>query len=91
MDQIPSPDMLAIQRHLADASVIADIESTCDRILIAGTYWWDTRVMLDPREQCDDMLEMNRQALRYAQWRGLITPDPDAPHLVRIHPPKGTP
>jgi|GEM_PF-3387980 len=76
-----------LAHEIADRAVVADIETECICVSDeAGRGWWDTRVMLDPREMPDDCIEMSRQALDYATHRGLITRHPDAPHLVRINP-----
>jgi hypothetical protein len=80
-------DVDIVAHRLAEAYVVSDIESACTRTPDEQRrWWWDTRVMLDPREQPDDVLEMNRQALDYAAERGLITRHPDKPHMVRITP-----
>ena len=74
---------------LADRACIADIE--CNAVLGAtsepGT-WYDTSPMLDRNEQPDDAIEMNLQALAYAELRRLFDRHPTQPHLVRIREPK---
>lgn len=82
-----TPIQLAELAHqLADRACICDIE--CDAWQtddeMGGPHWYDTRPMLDPRETCDDSIEMARQALQYAHERGLISPHPIHSHLVRI-------
>ena len=77
-------DIDAHGHKLAGMYVIAEIETACDRVKRNGESWWDTRVMLDPRELPDDFVEMNRQSLQYAYLRGLIAWHPDEPRLVRI-------
>jgi hypothetical protein len=81
-------DIDAHGHKLAGMYVIAEIETASDPIKRNGVSWWDTRVMLDPRELPDDFVEMNRQSLQYAYLRGLIAWHPDEPHLVRIIPQK---
>lgn len=81
-----TPIQLAELAHqLADRACISDIEvhahAQTDDL---GRKWYDTRPLLDPREQCDDFIEMNLQALAYAHERGLISPHPVNTHLVRI-------
>lgn len=70
--------------QIADRAVIADIE--CDGVSeqLDGRRWYDTRPMLDPREQPADNVEMARQAIDYALGRGLAVRHPDHPHLLRI-------
>jgi len=71
--------------QIADRAVVADIESECVAVADdTGRGWWDTRVMLDPREMPDDFIEMARQAIEYAHQRGLIRSHPQHAHLVRI-------
>lgn len=81
-----TPIQLAELAHqLADRACISDIEvhahAQTDDL---GRKWYDTRPLLDPREQPDDFIEMNLQALAYAHERGLISPHPVNTHLVRI-------
>lgn len=75
-----------LAHQIADRACIADIESECTAIDIDGRGWWDSRCMTDPRELPDDFVEMARQALAYAEWRGLFTRHPAHPHLLRINP-----
>ena len=75
-----------LQQRIADAAVIADIETACVRTGPAAHRLWDTRPMLDPREHCPESIDMAELALLYAELRGLITIDTLHPHLVRINP-----
>lgn len=78
-------DIDALAQRLAAAACIADIETgAVPQTDKQGRCWYDMRPMLDPREVCDDTLEMNRQSLDYALGRGLISAHPLLPHLVRI-------
>jgi hypothetical protein len=82
MNPIQAADMA---HRIADRAVVADIESEAVPHTDAqGLIWSDTSCMLDPREMCDDFVEMNTQALDYAQQRGLITRHPKFGHLVLI-------
>lgn len=77
--------LAALAHTLADRAVVSDIE--CEAIAetdAQGRKWYDTRPMLDPREQPDDTIEMMLQALDYAHQRGLISAHPQHAHLVRI-------
>lgn len=74
-----------LAHQLADRAVVTDIES--DGIAQTdehGRKWYDTRPMLDEREMPADFVEMNRQALEYAQQRGLVIPHPQHSYLVRV-------
>jgi hypothetical protein len=74
-----------LAHQIADRAVISDIETEAvGQLDEQQRRWYDTRPMLDPREMCDDMVEMNTQALAYAHERGLISPHPQHAHLVRI-------
>ena len=72
--------------RIADAAVLADVESGAVPVHIDGARWHDTRPMLDPREHCDDVLEMTRLALGYAIARGLVERHAAQGHLVRVRP-----
>jgi hypothetical protein len=80
-----TPLQLAELAHqLADRACIVDIELHACVYDEQRRKWYDTRPMLDPNEQPDDFIDMNRQALAYAHERGLISPHPVHTHLVRI-------
>lgn len=81
-----TPIQLADLAHqLADRACIADIETQAQRCpRVGAVQWYDVRNMLDPREQPDDFVEMARQALAYAEARGIILRNSSDPHLVRI-------
>ena len=83
-----SPERLAhLAHYLADAWVVSDIETNAVAELDAlGRRWYDTRTMLDPREFAPEVLDMHLVRLQYALTRGLVTPHPDVPHMVRITP-----
>jgi hypothetical protein len=72
---------------IADISTVADIESECVASREPGSAhrWYDTRPMVDPREHCNEFIEMAEQVLAYARMRGLIVQHPERTHLVRIH------
>jgi hypothetical protein len=75
-----------LAHQIADRACIADIETEAVPTCVDGMGWLDVRCMLDRREMCDQAVEMNTQALSYAQWRGLFVCHPDHPYLVRIKP-----
>lgn len=77
--------LAALAHKLADRAVVSDIETEAITVTDEhGRRWYDTRPMLDPREMPDDFVEMIRQALVYAQQRGLTSAHPTQAHLVRI-------
>ncbi|MEY8688351.1 MAG: hypothetical protein AB9M53_00545 [Leptothrix sp. (in: b-proteobacteria)] len=77
-----------IVTELAADYIRSDIEGNStpwvDHVGVAPLTWWDTRPMLDPREQPDHVIDMATQALAYADACGLITRHPSMPHMVRI-------
>jgi hypothetical protein len=68
----PRIDMAVAERRLAEAAVVADIETNGLHARDLGQRVWDVRAMTDPREHCPQVVDMTRQALAYAEWRGLI-------------------
>jgi hypothetical protein len=75
----------ALAHTLADRACIADIQTNCHlRHDSMARAWWNTQPMLDPNEQPAQCIDMNAQALEYAEARGLIVRDPTQPHMVRI-------
>jgi hypothetical protein len=74
-----------LAHQIADRAVVCDIESEGHlQTDEHGRRWYDTRPMLDPREQPSDFIEMAKQALSYALDRGLVFPHPAHVYLVRI-------
>lgn len=69
---------------IADASVIADVQTEGHKVDRQGVTWWDTRPMVNPHEHAPAVIDMAEQALTYARMRGLIEHHPSVPHLVRI-------
>lgn len=81
--------MALTERRIAEAAVVSDIECfghSCARHLGART--WDVRAMTNPHEHCPHTVDMARQALAYAEWRGLVhvieRQSCGAPAVVRI-------
>lgn len=70
---------------LADRYAVSDIETQAVSLRGPdGTRWYDTRVMLDPREHEPRSLDMAQDAIEYAIERELATRHPEQPHLLRI-------
>ena len=80
----PRNNTTALAYLLADRACICDIECNAVATKLQGREWFDTRPMLDRREMPDEVIDMNAQALEYAEQRGLFTRHPAQPHLVRI-------
>ena len=81
MNQI---QLIGAAHRLADQHVITVItrkDLACD---IDGARWYDTRPMLDEREVSGPLIDQAREVLAYAHERGLISPHPEQPHLVRV-------
>ena len=81
-----------LQQRIADRACVCDIE--CEGIAEDdghGRRWYDVRPMLDPREHCDEMIDMAREAIDYALARGLVARHADLPHLLRVLPAVQTP
>jgi len=70
--------------ELANEYVISDIECNGRAVLCDKLKWYDVRGMLDERELSPQCIDMNRQALAYAEEAGLIERNAASPHLVRI-------
>lgn len=77
-------EMAALERRLAERAVVADLQTACDAVVIDGTCWWDTRPMTDTREHAQEICDMAREALHYAECRQLIAWHPQHPHLARV-------
>jgi len=73
---------------IARRAVIEDIEDECNFHWAAGHAWYDLTPMTDPREHCQAVIDMAREALAWGRSVGLLIDHPMQPNLVRIvHPP----
>lgn len=71
--------------ELANDYVISDIECNGRAVQLCDKRrWYDVRGMLDERELSPQCIDMNQQALAYAEEAGLIERNAASPHLVRI-------
>lgn len=70
--------------RLADRAVVSDIETMAVRDRGREGRVYDVRPMLDEREQPAEWVDMAREALAYGLARGILAPELDAPHLLRI-------
>jgi hypothetical protein len=87
---IADEPMTLLAYRMADRLVVADIECEAVRIRPDSERLWDVRHMLDPRESCDEAIDMVREAIAYGVWRGLLEvvqwqdPASGTPAVVRI-------
>jgi hypothetical protein len=82
MTQLDAHLRLAVA--IADRAVVALIECEGIREQRAGATCYDTRPLLDPRENSPQCIDMNTEELRYAAMRGLVRYHTLEPHLVHI-------
>jgi len=76
-------------RRLCCQHLVVEIESAeACRVRLDGVSWWDTRPMLDPREQPPEFLDLNTEVLDLALALGVIArhQDPALAYLVRVLP-----
>jgi len=71
---------------LADTYCVTDIETTADSVMLDGQRWYDTRPMLDPREHCDEFIDLAKATIDHVLSRGLAVRHLQQPHLVRLTP-----
>lgn len=80
----PPTDLIKQAFAIANAAVVADIESEGVQVVLGGWTFYDTRPMTDAREHGPEVVDMLRQAIDYALQAGLAMQHPTQPHLVRI-------
>jgi hypothetical protein len=73
---------------IADRAVVCDIECHGLRVPRAPGLVYDVSAMVSTDEQCPESLDLNTQALDYAEARRLITrrPQPGGGLHVQLHP-----
>ena len=83
--------LLPIAQHLeramriANAAVVADIESNCPALRSpCGTTWYDTRPMLDQREHSSEVVDMAALAIQYGVEAGLLLRHAEHPYWLRV-------
>ena len=83
-----STDMMHSITPMHRGALTADIRARCHETAAPGEengrLWYDTRPMLDPREQPSHALDMALIALQMGEEMGVIHRHPLHPHLVRI-------
>lgn len=68
----------------ADRYVMIEIECQPMVTIEGARGWVDTRPLLDEREHSPELIDIWREVLAYATWRGLVERHPAQPHMVRI-------
>lgn len=71
---------------IANAAVVADIQSNAVRVTLQGMTFWDVRAMTDPHEHDGQVIDMAQQAIDYALAAGVAMQHPTQKHLVRFTP-----
>lgn len=73
-------ETLRLGTQIADRAVVADLED----LPLEPDGYRDTRPLLSPHEHCPEFIDMNTQALAYADLRRLIQRDPHYHYRIRI-------
>lgn len=73
-----------LAHRIAIEKITEDLETYAAEVRIDGARWWDTRPMLDAREQPQECIDMAVLALDYAVSSGLLEQHPAMPHVVRM-------
>ena len=87
---VPIPWPLYERLHravrIANAAVVADIESNCPalRSPCGRITWYDVRPMLDPREHSPQVVDMATEAITYGVEAGLLLRHDEHPHWLRV-------
>lgn len=88
----PAPNAVTLAEQvrlavlIADELAVSDIACNSVHEQRDGHRWWDTRAMVDPREQSAPAIDMAAQMLAYAHLRGLVIAHPEHAHLLRAAP-----
>ncbi len=80
--ELASSHALAVR--LAREKIAEDLETYAAACRIEGERWWDTRPLLDTREQPQECIDMAVQALDYGISTGMLQQHPTMPHIVRM-------
>lgn len=80
----PPTDLIAQAFRLANAAVVADIETEGVKTVIGDLAFYDVSHMLDEREHAAESIDMARQAIDYALAVGLVMQHPTQQHLLRV-------
>ena len=70
--------------RIADAQCIVEIECNGLAERRQGLTWYDVRPMLDARENCAEVVDINTEMLAYAERRGIVVRHPITPWLLRV-------
>jgi hypothetical protein len=82
--QLGSIEHIVLAMRIAAEESRAHIESNAVVVDLAGQRWYDTRPMLDEREQPLECLDINAVRIAYALDAHIAIPHPEQPHLLRI-------
>lgn len=74
----------ALAARLAREKIAEDLETYAAAVRIDGERWWDTRPLVDEREQPQECIDMAVLALDYALGTGFLKQHPTMPHVVRL-------
>lgn len=78
----------AMRLAINNADRYVTLELECQpMVTIDGQRGWvDTRPLLDEREHSPELIDIWREVLAYADWRGLMERHPGQPHMARLAP-----
>lgn len=70
--------------RLANALVVADVQSYGHSVQIDGATWWDVRPMVDPNEHAPQAIDQSRMVIDYGLGVGLLVAHPTQQHHVQV-------
>jgi len=79
----PMLDLVRQGLELADAYVIADIETVGVRVGPPADRRWDVSAWFSEHEHCNQVIDMAERAVAYAVARGIVQIEPER-HTLRI-------
>lgn len=69
---------------IANAAVVADVQSYGHKVVLDGATWWDIRPLVDPNEHAPQVVDQSRQGIDYGLAAGALAMHPSIPHYVRV-------
>ena len=83
--EIPLTELLLQALRIAKLAVVSDVKCGAPCVTLGdGVRWYDTRPMLDPREQPPEWIDMASQAIAFGLASNALAQHPGQAHLVRI-------